>query len=144
MLSVTGKYVYVFQPALLLNISERIVFANLSSVKKDTCLDKSGYPLFDQEGNKVIKKTYMHWPAKFVGEAFEAAKTLRDKDCINITRGAIENYYNKEKKTVSITVVVFEFEFVTSEPKQNEQEETDTPPFNMRSIYKTDEDYFYG
>lgn len=142
MLSVTGKYVYVFQPVLRLNVSERIVFANLSTFKKDTCFDENGYPLFDNEGNKVQKKFYMHWPAKFVGDAFEAAKSLRDKDCINILNGVIENIYNKEKKTYYVTVVVFEFEFVTSEPKEKEQEVRDASTFNMRDIYKTDEDYF--
>lgn len=137
MLGVTGKYVYVFQPTMRLNVSERIIFANLATSKKDTYLDESG--------ERKQKRSYMYWPAKFVGDAFEAAKALRDKDCINILHGAIENTYSAERKAYFITVVVFAFDLVPSEHEQkknkSEQEVTDTQPYSG-DTYKSHEEYF--
>ena len=45
-----------------------------------------------------------------MGDAYEKALGLTDKDRIVITSGKIENFYNKEKEKNYTIVTVFEFE----------------------------------
>lgn len=89
MLNVTGKYVSVFEA----EDKGNFVQANLSTSKK----------------NKDGTYTNMYWRARFVGEAYEPAKELVDKDKIHILRGAIENKFDKEWDRLYITVVIFRF-----------------------------------
>ncbi|MEG2813591.1 MAG: hypothetical protein RSA79_03225 [Oscillospiraceae bacterium] len=120
MLNVSNsRFVTVFQPEIKLNVSEHIVFANLSSSKKNT----------DKDGN--ISYTYMSWNGRFVGDAFEAAKALRNGDKIDIIKGGIQNRYDKEKKMLYVDVVIFEY--ILSEKSTKSVEQTDeisslTPP----------------
>lgn len=97
MLNCTGKFVTVFQPCIKTNVSDKILFANLSSSKKNT------------HGEEVSYEN-MSWNGKFVGEAFEKAKSLKEKDKIDITKGAITNRYDKEKGKLYVDVTVFDFE----------------------------------
>lgn len=97
MLNITGKYVTVFQPQINLNVSERMVFANLSTSKKNT----------SREGD--ISYENMSWKGRFVGDAFEPSKALRDGDKIDIVRGMITNKYDKEKKKLYVDVTIFEY-----------------------------------
>lgn len=66
----------------------------------------STYEGKDQEDNK----RYCAWKARFVGEAFERALGLENKDRIVITKGKIENNYNKEQERLYVIVTIFEFE----------------------------------
>lgn len=52
----------------------------------------------------------MSWYSKFVGDAFEKSKELNDKDRIKITKGAVENNYNKDQQKTYVRVIVFDFE----------------------------------
>lgn len=97
MLNCTGRYVTVFKPQIKEEVSKKILFANLSSTKKVT------------HGEEVSYEN-MSWNGKFVGTAFEKAKSLKDKDKIDITRGAITNRYDKESKKLYVDVTIFEFE----------------------------------
>lgn len=97
MLSVTGRFITVFQPEIKLNVSEHIVFANLSSSMKDK----------NTKGD--ISYTNMSWRGRFVGSAFEPANALRNGDKIDIVKGAIKNRYDKERKTLYVDVIIFEF-----------------------------------
>lgn len=89
MLNVTGKYVSVFEA----EDKEKFVQANLSTSKKN------------QDGSY----TNMYWKARFVGDAYEPAKALVDKDKIHILRGAVENKFDKEKDKLYVTIVIFSF-----------------------------------
>ncbi len=60
----------------------------------------------DQDDNPK----YSSWNTYFVGDAFDKASNLRDKDHIVITSGKIENTYDKEKKRLYVNVTVFDFE----------------------------------
>ncbi len=44
------------------------------------------------------KPRYASWRARFVGEAYEDALDLEDKDRIIIQSGMVDNVYNKEKE----------------------------------------------
>lgn len=98
MFNITGKFVTVFDPSIKLDKSERTVFATLSTSKKNTA------------ANGTVSYVNMTWlNSRFVGEAFEPAKALRNGDKIDIIRGSIENRYDKEKKILYVDVTVFEF-----------------------------------
>lgn len=93
-----GQRVTVWDP----HEAERIkstVEANISSVKKE-----------NEEEWK-----YYSWNAKFVGKAYGKAQELADRDRIELKEAAIENYYNKDKKKLYVTVIIFDFERVESE-----------------------------
>ena len=98
-----GQRVTVWEP----HEAERIkstIEANISSAKKES----------EEEWK------YYSWNAKFVGQAYGKAQGLEDRDRIELTEAAIENYYSKEKKKLYVTVVVFDFEKVE---KQDETQE---------------------
>lgn len=108
MLNITGKFVTVFQPQIKLNVSERMVFANLSTSKKNT---RGGEVSYDN----------MSWRGRFVGDAFEPSKALRDGDKIDITSGMITNKYDKEKQQLYVDVTIFDF--AMSDTSKNNAEE---------------------
>lgn len=97
MLNITGKYVTVFNPEIKLDVSEHTVFANLNTSRKD---------------NRTEPPTYKpsSWlNVRFVGEAFEPAKALRNMDKIDIIRGAITNEKSEKNGKFYIELVIFEF-----------------------------------
>ena len=106
MLNVTGKYVTVFNPAIKNSISDKVIFATLSSYKKSVIDGKISYE-------------NMSWQGKFVAGAFEKAKLLKNFDKINILKGSIINKYDKNKNSLYVEVTIFDF--VMSEMK-NERE----------------------
>ena len=72
--------------------------ANVSSSRKTT----------NANGEETWE--YMSWKARFVGQAYEKAKTLQDKDRIILKNAAIENNYVKDTQKLWVTLVVFDFE----------------------------------
>lgn len=89
MLNITAKYVSIFKP----EEKGKYVQANLSTSKK---LQNGEYK-------------NMYWIAHFVGDSFEKAKKLKDKDKIEITNGIIENTFDKEKDKLYVNVTIFDF-----------------------------------
>ena len=67
----------------------------------------STYEGKDQDGNNQ----YCSWRARFVGDAYEKALGLEDKDRIVISKGKIENNYNKDKERLYVLVTVFDFDY---------------------------------
>ncbi|QSX05897.1 hypothetical protein JYG23_00025 [Sedimentibacter sp. zth1] len=65
--------------------------------------------MLEDKNNQDNTYTNMYWRARFVGGAFEKAKELKNKDKIEITKGVIENTYDKEKGKLWVNVTVFEF-----------------------------------
>ncbi len=84
------KYVSVFNP----DVKEKYVQANLTTSKKN---EDSSY-------------ANMYWKSRFVGNAFEPAKQLKDKDKIEIKNGIIENTYDKKTEKLWVNVTIFEFD----------------------------------
>jgi len=86
-----SKYVYVFD----IKDKGNYVLANLSTSKK----------------NPDGTYDHMYWKgARFVGNAFEPAKSLNDKDIIQINNGGVTNRYDKSENKLYVNVVVFDFE----------------------------------
>lgn len=97
MFNFTGRFVTVFNPEIKLNVSEHTVFANLSSSRKDSRTTPPTYKKSNWLG------------VRFVGEAFEPAKALRNLDKIDIVRGAISNEKSEKNGKYYTEIVVFEF-----------------------------------
>lgn len=88
------------------------VQANVFEVKRDEkrkntiIANISTYEGKDQNN----KSQYCSWRARFVGDAYEKALGLKDKDRIIITKGKVENNYNKEKEKLYVIVTIFDFD----------------------------------
>ena len=86
--------------------------------KRTVIADISVYEGKDQDD----QARYSSWKTKFVGEAYEDALKLNDKDKIVIRSGLVDNFYNKETKKLYVTVTIFKFEKVTREaPEENKE-----------------------
>lgn len=97
-LNVTKSYGTVWEVV----VEEKYVKCNLSTSKKDPTTE-SGY-------------RHMSWHTRFVGEAVEKAKELKDRDKIIINSARIENSYNKETGKLYLTLVVFDFDMNEATP----------------------------
>ena len=60
--------------------------------------------------DKDNKAVYSSWRTYFVGEAYEKAKELKEKDKILLINAKVENDYNKEQEKLYVTLTVFDFE----------------------------------
>jgi len=116
-LNVSGsKFVKVYAPTMKLNYSDKVVFATLvSSRKNGRIIEKSaGDDVTNTEtGSGTEERAYSRWEGRFVGNAFEPSKGLRDGDTINIISGWItsEKYVGKDNKEHYYTcVTIAEFE----------------------------------
>lgn len=54
---------------------------------------------------------YSSWNASFVGDAYEKASELKEKDEIILLNAKIESVYLKEKKKEYTNLTVFDFDF---------------------------------
>ena len=116
-LNVSGsRYIKVYDPSINLSYSDKVLFANLVSSRKTgrVMLDKeSGEIAINESGAKVQERAFSRWSGKFVGNAFEPSKALRNGDEIDIINGWIsaEPYEGKDGKThFSVVVTITDFE----------------------------------
>ena len=100
-----------------MNYSDKVLFANLVTSRKtgNAKIDKTtGEVVKDSEtGKEVQERAFSRWEGKFVGNAFEPSKTLRDGDMIDIVNGWVtaEPFTGKDGKThISLMVTIAEFE----------------------------------
>lgn len=67
------------------------------------------------ESNRVNGEyEYTNWTARFVGNAYELARKLVDKDRITVLQWSITKYYDKAKDKEYVTLNVYDFEFKNS------------------------------
>lgn len=127
-LNVSGtKYVRVFDPEIKLKVSDKILFANLVTSRKtgNPKVDKStGEAVLNPETNKEVpERINSRWEGKFVGNAFEAAKGLRQGAAINIINGWATNepFDGKDgKKHFALVVTITDFELSDIEEGEDE------------------------
>ena len=128
-LNVSGsKYVTVYDPTIRLNYSEKVIFAKLvTSRKSDKAKvdEETGEILTDADGKQIMRREYSRWEARFVGNALEAAKGLRNGDRIDIVNGWMVNepYMGNDKKEHYSSYVVIS-EFTLSVVAEGEDENT--------------------
>lgn len=128
-LHVSGtKYVRVYDPEIKLKISDKILFANLVTSRKtgNSKVDKStGEVVLNPETNKEVpERINSRWEGRFVGNAFEAAKGLRQGAAINIINGWVTNEpfdgRKDGKKHYALTVTITDFELSDIEEGEDE------------------------
>lgn len=111
----SSKYVVVSNITMRYAFSEKVLFADLRTSHKtgNNKIDKeTGNPIFDDTGNPVPERTYSHWEGRFVGNAFEAAKGLKNGQAINIVNGWLDketNVSNAGKKYTNVFAVITDF-----------------------------------
>lgn len=116
-LSISGsRYVRVYNPTLRFEVSDKIIFAELSSSRKtgNVKTDKiTGEVLTNPAtGDTIPERKYSRWKGRFVGNAFEAAKGLRSGDSIDVITGWItaEKFPGTDgKEHISYEVTIAEF-----------------------------------
>ena len=111
-------------------LSEPIKFVKVMKVE-----DKGKYvkaTLSTSEKKQDGSREFSSWYVSFVGSCAEQAKSLREKDTIEIVKGKLSNVYNKEKKQSYLNMTVFEF-LGGTEPNDDFsfgfEEVEDDPPF---------------
>lgn len=111
-----SKYVHVYGTEIKLQVSDKIVFARLSTSRKtgkERVDTETGEILVDDKGNPLSERIYSSWNARFVGNAFEPAKGLAAGAAINIKNGWIINEpYTKRDGTTGFSsyVTITDFE----------------------------------
>lgn len=85
-----SKFVMVSNVTMKFAFSEKVVFAVLRTSRKTTDVDRT-------TRESVSKRVYTNWEGRFVGNALEPAKALRNGQAINIENGWLE----KETKEVN-------------------------------------------
>lgn len=108
-----SRFVYVKNPIMRLDFSDKVVFADLSTSIKTSNSKKdpeTGEIIINPEtGEPVYERHYSNWKGRFIGNAFEAAKALSNGDVIDIISGWIENTYDKEKQKAYTNVIIADF-----------------------------------
>ncbi|MBD5402958.1 hypothetical protein HDR58_09220 [bacterium] len=110
----SSKYVVVSNITMRYAFSEKVLFADLRTSHKtgNHKIDReTGNPIFDDIGNPVPERTYSHWEGRFVGNAFEAAKGLKNGQAINIVNGWLDKETNisNGKKYTNVFAVITDF-----------------------------------
>jgi len=62
------------------------------------------------------------WFIKFVGKGFAKSKNLNTGDRIEVTKGKLENIYNKEQNKSYCNFIVFDFERQNENFESNEED----------------------
>lgn len=136
-LNISGtKFVRVYDTEIKLQVSDKIVFAHLSTSRKTgkEQVDKeTGEILMGKDGEPLQERRFSSWDARFVGQAFEPSKGLSAGAAINIINGWVTNEPFKRKDGTTgyaLTVTISEFEACDiAEGVDNESAE-DNNPYN--------------
>ena len=116
-LDVSGsKYIRVYSPTIKLDYSDKVVFADLVSSRKTGNLkvDKeTGEVVLNPNTNEEVQeRAFSRWEGRFVGNAFEPSKGLRNGVAIDIVTGWItyEPFVGKDgKERVKPVVTISDF-----------------------------------
>lgn len=115
-----SRFVTVSNVTMRFAFSEKVLFADLRTSRKtgNPKVDKeTGEVITNEKGEPVPERTYTHWEGRFVGNAFEPAKALRNGQPINILNGWLDKEESKGKngqKYVNVFAVITDFELSDS------------------------------
>lgn len=116
-LNISGtKFVHVYDTEIRLQVSDKTVFARLSTsrkIGKEKIDEETGNPILDKNGKPLQERRCSSWDARFVGNAFEPSKGLAPGQAINILNGWIVNepYKRKDGTTgYSLIATITDFE----------------------------------
>lgn len=116
-LNINGsKFVRVYDTEIKLQVSDKIVFAHLSTSRKtgrERVDTETGEVLLADDGSPLPERRRSSWIARFVGNAFEPSKGLASGQAINILNGWITNepFTKKDGSTgYSLVATISDFE----------------------------------
>lgn len=119
--------VVVYNAAMKFNVSESIVFADLRTSHRTggyKVNKRTGVVLLDKHNKPVPERTYTTWEGRFMGDALEAAKGLRDGTVINIINGWVDKSQkvSKGKTYTNVFVVITDFEVCNTDANEDEED----------------------
>jgi len=124
-----SKYVVVNNVTMRFAFSEKVLFADLCTSRKTgkAKADKETGEIILKDGKPVPERTYSHWEGRFVGNAFEPAKALKNGQAINIINGWIdkeESTGTNGRKYINVFAVITDFTLSNS----TEDDDEEAPP----------------
>lgn len=130
-LNISGtKFVRVYDTEIKLQVSDKTVFARLSTSRKTgkEQVDKeTGNIVRGEDGKPLQERRRSSWSARFVGNAFEPSKGLAPGQAINIINGWIVNEpYKRKDNTTGYSLVATITDFEVSDVIDGVDEEADT------------------
>lgn len=111
MMNFSCRYAMVFDPQIKLGVSERKVFATLTTSRKDNRTNPPSYH----------RSTW--YDVEFVGDALEPAKALHGGEKIDVIRGAVTHEKNTKTGKSYYNFVVFEFTLSEDSTRELQDEE---------------------
>jgi hypothetical protein len=111
-----SRYVVVRDVTMRFAFSDKVLFADLRTSHKTgrpRINTDTGEIMLDKDGKELPERKFSHWEGRFVGNAFEAAKGLKNGQAINIINGWAENERTRaangrEYQNVYVTISDFE------------------------------------
>lgn len=124
-----SKYVVVNNVTMRFAFSEKVLFADLRTSRKTgkDKADKETGEIILKDGKPVPERTYSHWEGRFVGNAFEPAKALKNGQAINIINGWIdkeESTGTNGRKYINVFAVITDFTLSNN----TEDDDEEAPP----------------
>lgn len=125
-----SRFVAVSDVTMRFQYSEKVLFADLRTSRKTGKFKtekNSGEVLRDGNGEPFPEREYKHWEGRFVGNAFEAAKGLKNGQKIDIINGWLDrdDYNSKDgiKSQVFICISDFTLSNAIEDDEQTPSEE---------------------
>jgi len=117
-----SKFISVYDITMKYNYSQNVLFANLKTSQKtgrDKVDKETGEILVNPKTGEVIpipERKYFEWEGRFVGNAFEPAKGLRNGQSIDIVNGWTEKdtFKGKNGQTIEKVYIIIS-DFVLSD-----------------------------
>lgn len=121
-----SKFVRVYDTEIKLQVSDKIVFAHLSTSRKTGRKQvdaETGEVLLAKDGSPLPERRRSSWNARFVGNAFEPSKGLAPGQAINILNGWITNEpFTKKNGSTGDALVATISDFEVSDVADGEDE----------------------
>ena len=121
-----SKFVRVYDTEIKLQVSDKIVFAHLSTSRKtgrEQVDAETGEVLLAKDGSPLPERRRSSWNARFVGNAFEPSKGLAPGQAINILNGWITNEpFTRKDGSTGYALVATISDFEVSDVADGEDE----------------------
>lgn len=110
-----SRYVVVNNVTMRFAFSEKVLFADLRTSRKTgnpKVNKKTGEIITDEHGSNISERTYTHWEGRFVGNAFEPAKALKNGQIIDIINGWVdkeESVGKNGQRFVNVYIIITDF-----------------------------------
>ena len=135
-----SKFVAVSNVTMRFAFSEKVLFADLRTSHKtgNPKINKeTGEIITDAQGNPVPERIYTHWEGRFVGNAFEPAKALKNGQAINILNCWIDKEDSTGKngqKYTNVFAVITDFELSDATEDDEDDDEDDAPSVQVGEV----------